>query len=449
MKKPKLILMFVFCLTFVHQINSQRISKNSIALTHVTIIDVENSQELEDMTIIIEKDKILSFKPSGSIDIKGIQNTTDLKGHYVIPGLIDAHVHLFAPKNRKEILTQWLYSGITTIRDMGNDARLCQSLNKEIGQNKLIGPDIYYSAVVFGPKFLSDPRVKLGSEGFELGTAPWMRLVEETSDIEKIVLEAKEVGVTGLKVYSNVSPELLTKISDHAHKNGLKMWSHSSIYPSKPSDAVNANVDVLSHSIGMIFEKEEHMPDSFNEAIKNSVPNQDFKNTLATDIEFRELFAKMRAKGTIFEPTLSGWSLKLRAKRPVGSDSSRGITKQISSAAKKLDLASMDSWSQRITKEAYKNGVTIAAGTDFTRNIKWVQDEIELLTESGLKNIDAIKAATLNNARAIGIEDMHGSISEGKIANLVVLSENPLKEIQNIRAVVSVYKNGVEFKVNE
>lgn len=67
------------------------------------------------------------------------------------------------------------------------------------------------------------------------------------------------------------------------------------------------------------------------------------------------------------------------------------------------------------------------------------------MTECGLTNIDALKAATLNNAKAIGIEDMYGSISEGKVANLVVLYENPLEEIQNIRSVVSVYKNGVEY----
>lgn len=451
MKKTKIVLVLVFCLIFVYQINSQEISKNSIALTNVTIVDVEISQQLEDMTIIIEKDKILSIKPSGSIDLKGIINKIDLKGNYVIPGLIDSHVHLFRPKNRKEILTKLLYSGITTVRDMGGDARVYQSLNKEIGQNTLIGPDIYYSANVFGPTFLKDPRTKFANMGFEPGSAPWMRLVEENSNLEKIVLEAKEAGVTGLKVYSNVNPELLTKISTVAHKNDLKMWSHSSIFPSRPSDAVNAKVDVLSHSIGMIFEMESTMPDSFNEAIRNSLPLQDFKNTDTSSLEFKELFKKMKSNNTIFEPTLSAWSSKLRSKKSKTKKSvgKNNPTKHLSSAAKKMDVTSMDKWGHRITAAAYKNGVTIAVGTDFNQDIKWVQDEIELLTECGLKNIDAIKAATLNNARVIGIEDNYGSISEGKVANLVILSENPLEEIQNIRTVVSVYKNGVEYKVNE
>ncbi|TVZ15492.1 amidohydrolase family protein [Maribacter sp. MAR_2009_72] len=451
MKKIKIVLVIAFFLTFVCQINSQEISKNSIALTNVTIIDVESSQELENMTIIIEKDKILSINPSGSIDLKGITNKIDLKGNYVIPGLIDSHVHLFRPKNRKEILTKLLYSGITTVRDMGGDARVYQSLNKEIGQSKLIGPDIYYSANVFGPTFLKDPRTKFSNMGFEPGSAPWMRLVEENSNLEKIVLEAKEAGVTGLKVYSNVNPELLAKISNVAHKNDLKMWSHSSIFPSRPSDAVNAKVDVLSHSVGMIFEMESEMPDSFNEAIRISVPLQDFKNTDASSIEFIELFKKMKSNNTIFEPTLSAWSLKLRSEKPKANKSIEKVnpTKQLSNAANKMDVASMDNWARTITLSAYENGVTIAAGTDFNSDIKWVQDEIILLTECGLSSIDAIKAATLNNAKVIGIENSYGSISEGKYANLVVLTENPLNNIENIRTVLSIYKNGIEYKVNE
>ncbi len=451
MKRTRIVLVLVFCLIFTCQINSQEISRNSIALSNVTIIDVENSQQLESMTIIIEKDKILSIRPSDSVDLKGIANKIDLKGNYVIPGLIDSHVHLFRPKNRKEILTQLFYSGITSVRDMGGDARVYQSLNNEIKQNTLLGPDIYYSANVFGSKFLKDPRTKFANLGYEPGTAPWMRLIEDTSDIEKIVLDAKEAGVTGLKVYSNISPKLLTKISEIAHENGLKMWSHSSIFPSKPSDAVNAKVDVLSHSIGMIFEKESEMPDSFGEAIRNFIPLQDFKNTNSLDSEFIKLFQKMKSNSIIFEPTLLAWNLKFRPQKPKPKEKAKNKnpTQHLSSAANKMDVAAMDDWAKRITKAAYKNGVVIAVGTDFNQDVKWVQDEIELLTECGLKNIDAIKAATLNNAKVIGIEDMYGSISEGKVANLVVLSENPLEKIQNIRNVLSVFKNGIEYKANE
>ncbi|WP_179346281.1 amidohydrolase family protein [Winogradskyella ursingii] len=451
MKKANKVLMLVSCFVFVCQINSQDISKNSIALTHVTIIDVENSQQLEDMTIIIDKDKIQSIQPSSSIDLKGISNKVDLKGNFVIPGLIDSHVHLFRPKNRKEILSKLLYSGITSVRDMGGDARVYQSLNKAIDEGNLNGPKIYYSANVFGPTFLQDPRTKFAAQGFEPGSAPWMRVITDKTNLTAIVTEAKEAGVTGLKVYSNVSPELLIDLSKITHQNGLKMWSHSSIYPSKPSDAVNANVDVLSHGTGMIFELEKDIPASFNEAIRKSLPFIDFEKANASAAEFTMLFEKMKSNSIIFEPTLSAWSVKFRSNDPHNKSKSQknSPTQHLSSASNKMDVVAMDDWVKRITKAAYEHGVTIAAGTDFSVNLKWVQDEIILLTECGLTNFDALKAATLNNAKAIGIEEMCGSISEGKIANLVILDKNPLEAIQNIRSVVSVYKNGVEYKINE
>ncbi len=451
MKKITTILVLLALSCSTVQVIAQPTSKNLIALTNVTIIDVEDSRLLENMTILIEDDKIKSIQASNSLSLEKVENIIDLNGNYVIPGLIDSHVHLFRPKNRKEILTELLYSGVTTVRDMGGDARIYQSLNREIKEGKLKGPDIYYSANVFGPKFLKDPRTKFANMGFESGTAPWMRLIDENSNLEKIVAEAKETGVTGLKVYSNVNPKLLIKLSKIAHENGLKMWSHSSIFPSKPSDAVNAKVDVLSHGIGMIFELENDMPTSFNEAIRKSVPLQDFKNANASAPEFITLFEKMKTNNIIFEPTLLAWSVKFRSPKPENKPKTNKAnpTKHLSEAAKKMDVEALDNWVKRITKSAYENGVIIAAGTDLNANMKWVQDEIVLLTECGITNIDAIKAATLNNAKAIGIEDSHGSISVGKLANLVILSENPLENIENIRTVVSTYKNGVEYKVRE
>ncbi len=451
MRKINPITLIILCLGWMNTSISQTDSQTSIALTNLSIIDVEHARLLEHMTIIIEKDKILVIKPNDSIDLSRISKTIDLQGKYVIPGLIDSHVHLFRPKNRKEILTKLLYSGITSVRDMGGDARVYQQLNKEIEQKTLLGPDIYYSANVFGPEFLKDPRTKFANLGFEPGTAPWMRLIDENSNLEEVVSQAKEVGVTGLKVYSNVKPELLKKLSAIAHKKGLKLWSHSSIFPSKPSDAVNAKVDVLSHSIGMIFEKERTLPNSFGEAIRASVPQQDFKNTKASDLEFIQLFRKMKANDILFEPTLLAWSPKFRGPKPVPPKGlkNKNPTRHLARAANKMDITAMHDWAIRITRAAHENGVSIVAGTDFNQGIKWVQDEIQLLTECGLSNLEAIKAATLNNAKAIGIDTMYGSILPGKVANLVVLSKNPLEAIENIRTVVAVYKDGVAFKVKE
>ena len=440
----------LFFFIIILNCKAQTNNSESTAITNITLIDVENSKSLKDMTIVISDHKIKAVFSRNSQKIPMNADIIDMTGHYIIPGLIDSHVHLFRRKDRKKVLKSLFYSGITTVRDMGGDARIYQKLVKEIAMDSLKGPNIFYAANVFGPTFLDDPRTKFANRGIEPGQASWMRVITNETNLEKVVAEAKESGVTGLKVYSNIPPALLKRISQEAHGQGLKMWSHASIFPSKPSDAVKAEVDVLSHGVGMIFEIQSNMPKSYGDAIKNHVAMQDFKNANETAPEFISLFEQMKLNETIFEPTLSAFNAALRSQKQKTPNVEKvNPTAHMQKAAQKMDLNAMNNWAKRITKAAYEHGVTISAGTDLSRDVNWLQDEIKFLTECGLTNMDAIKAATLNNAKVIGIEDTHGSVSIGKQADFIILSENPLDKIENIRTVVSVYKNGKEYSTNK
>ena len=420
------------------------------AFTNITLIDVEKSRSLENMTIIISDDKIKSVFPSNSEQIPKSAEILDMTGHYLIPGLIDGHVHLFANKNRNTDLEKLLFSGITSLRDMGGDARVYQKLTQSIANGILQSPNIYYSATFFGPEFLDDPRTKFANQGINPGEAPWMRVVNENTNLTKVISEAKEIGVTGIKMYASISPNLLKNISEEAHKQGLKVWSHAAVFPSKPSDAVNANVDAISHGVGMIVEEAETVPNSFDDAIRNFIPIQDFENANVLSKAYVDLLQSMKSHGTIFEPTISAWK-KVQPKNKVAkmSENKSSPTSNMTQARTKMNIPAMNKWVNTITNAAYNNEVTIAAGTDFTRTIKWIQDEIRFLVESGLTEIDAIKAATLNNALVIGIEKTHGSISIGKQADLVILSKNPLENIENIRSVKMVFKDGKKYAVNK
>ncbi len=447
----KYLASFIVGLSFFLSCSSQKQTSNSFAITGITLIDVEQSKSRNNVTILVEDGKIKSiFSRNDNIIIDDGVEVLDMTGHYAIPGLIDAHVHLFRPKNRNEILENLLYSGVTSVRNMGGDARVYQELNNSINQGELIGPKIYYSATFFGPKFLVDPRTKFTTAGLKPGQAPWSRVITDTTNLKQVITDAKQMGVTGIKVYSNIAPQLLIAISEESHLQGLKVWSHSTIFPSRPRDAVKAKVDVISHSIGIITESAQTIPDNFNDAIKNFMPFQNFAEENAYSEEFLSLFENMKANNTLFEPTLSAWnpSLRQQINNSIAKAENVNPTAHLSKATKKLDVEAMNEWAMRITYAAYENGVLIVAGTDLTKSIKYVQDEIKFLTECGLSNMDALKAGTINNAKAIGIEKTHGSISVGKQADLVILSENPLEDIENIRKVISVYKNGKSYTGN-
>ena len=462
MENLKNICILFFLIIVIPNCEAQTNDSESTAFTNTTLIDVEKSKPLENMTIIISDDKIKSVFPSNSQQIPMSAEVIDMTGHYIIPGLIDGHVHLFANQNRNADLKKLLFSGVTSLRDMGGDARIYQKINQNIANGTMQSPNIYYSATFFGPEFLVDPRTKFANKGINPGDAPWMRVVNDNTNLKKVITEAKEIGVTGIKAYASISPDLLKKISEEAHKQGLKVWSHSATFPSKPSDAVKANVDAISHGVGMIVEEAETVPNSFNDAILNFIPIQDFEKANVLSKAYVDLLQLMKSHGTIFEPTISAWKKVPTENKNTKMDKKKiGPTSNMTQAKKKMNVPAMTQarnkmnvpamikWVDNITNAAYINEVTIAAGTDFTRTIKWIQDEVRFLVESGLTEIDAIRAATLNNAMVIGIDKTHGSISIGKQADLVILSKNPLENIENIRSVKMVYKDGKKDSVSE
>ena len=450
MENLKNICILFFLIIVIPNCEAQTNDSESTAFTNITLIDVEKSKPLENMTIIISDDKIKSVFPSNSQQIPMSAEIIDMTGHYIIPGLIDGHVHLFANQNRNADLKKLLFSGVTSLRDMGGDARIYQKLNQNIANGTIQSPNIYYSATFFGPEFLVDPRTKFANKGINSGEAPWMRVVNDNTNLKKVIAEAKEIGVTGIKAYASISPDLLKKISEEAHKQGLRVWSHSATFPSKPSDAVKANVDAISHGVGMIVEEAETVPNSFNDAIRNFIPIQDFEKANVLSKAYVDLLQSMKSHGTIFEPTISAWK-RVPTENKDGKMNEKKInpTSNMTRAKVKLNIPAMNKWVNNITNAAYINEVTIAAGTDFTRTVKWIQDEIRFLVQSGLTEIDAIKAATLNNAMVIGIDKTHGSISIGKQADLVILTKNPLENIENIRSVKMVYKDGKRYSAKK
>ena len=134
---------------------------------------------------------------------------------------------------------------------MAGDAIALSELARTAADPTVECPRVYFSALMAGPSHLKgDTRVDQISHGRPRGDAPWARAITPESDIVKAVSEAKATGATGIKIYTDLTPEIVTKITAEAHKQGLKVWSHAAIYPGRPSDAVGAGVDVIVDLVG-------------------------------------------------------------------------------------------------------------------------------------------------------------------------------------------------------
>lgn len=409
----------------------------SLVLSNATLIDGTGAESRPNVTVVIEDGLISQIVDSKDYEAPSNAEVFDLSSRFLLPGFIDAHVHVSNNPDPEAELGTLLGAGVTTVRDMGGDARTLAVLARDAKIGAIRSPDIYYSAVLFGPSFLQDPRARRAALGVEPGTAPWSRVVTADSDLAQIVAEAKGTGATGLKLYSAIEPSLVRDIVSEGHRQGLKVWSHATIFPSKPSDAAKAGVDVISHSGGLYAEARPDVPSNYTEGITKWMPKQDFAAVDPSAPVYDELFAIMKREGTLLEPTLAVFRQERSGEAP------EAHKRHLAEAASRIDFAAFGKWACVATRAAHEAGVTIVAGTDSVprRSIP-ISAEMEALTECGLSPLEAIRAATLNGARAIGIEATHGSVEVGKVADIVIFAANPLEDISNAGDVVATVKSG-------
>ncbi|NNC72249.1 MAG: amidohydrolase family protein [Sphingomonadaceae bacterium] len=420
----KLLLATSFCVASSSAAHSQ----DPIALVNANVIDGRGQQVRPGQTITIVDGRIAAIYSGLERELPDGARTIDLGGQTVIPGLIDGHVHFTSDRDGAvDGLREMLRAGITTVRDLAGDSRIAQTLAAQAESHPNTMPNIIYSAVFNGPQFLSDPRSVISSVGREPGSAPWSRFVTESSEISLVVSDARDFGATGLKLYSSLSPDLLQRLVTEARAQGMRSWVHSVVFPSTATDVVAAAPDEIIHAKGFISAGRSDLPDNFTDGIPGWVRVQDYENTDPDGPRFRELFERMAENGTILQPSLVA-----------DGDRRPGALPDW--------VANMRAWACRLTAAAHAAGVTISAGTDtvnFAQGV-YLPMELERLVECGLSPIDALQAATFNNALAMGLENEIGSIEVGKRADLVVLSHDPSANIENVRNVVMVFQSGHE-----
>ncbi len=358
---------------------------------------------------------------------------TNLGGGWVVPGLIDAHVHLATVPNRARAeaeLYRMLYSGVTAVRDMAGDGRALASLARDSRLGQIDAPDVYFSALMAGPSFLADPRPQSSAAGETAGEVAWMQAITPETDLVTAVARAAGTYATGIKIYANLEPALVTGITREAHRQGMQVWAHSMVFPTRPLEGVEANVDVISHVCRLAWEGMAEAPTEYHH---DQVPL--YGNFSAESPVFTELFDAMRANGTILDATLAMYA---RAAEDPDNDVS--------------DRCDVD-FARALVARAARDGIPIAAGTDFTTGpdaaFPALHEELEELVEGGgLTPMQAIEAATRVAAEAIGVEATHGVIAHGRPVSFVHVARSPLEDIANLRTVRSVWKNGERFERN-
>lgn len=400
----------------------------NIALSNANLVDVEALSIRPNQTLLLQDDRIVAVNPAAKAIPAGYQ-IVDLAGKYVLPGLIDSHVHhATEPENynntaiTRQRLQKQLRGGVTSVRDMAGDVRVLAGLKRSAQLGLIQAPDIYYAVILGGAEFFSDPRTAAAAKGETPGHTDWMRAVDNSTDFNALMQRTLGTGASGIKIYADVPASTLTQLAAAAKQAGVKVWSHAFIGPDKPSAVVAAGIEVISHVPDL---SAEVIPDYKAWRRKDATISEAVKTASFDSSKYNSLLSSIKQQGIVLDATLTVFE----------QQRNKGPNREL-----------MLQHGIFLTKLAVQYGIAIAAGTDAFDDgaaLPELHHELQLLVKlAGLTPAQALQAATLNSAKAIGIEDEVGTISAAKKANLLILHSNPFDDIRNSTDIAHVLKNG-------
>lgn len=391
------------------RINVERRAQNPVLLQNVHLL-INDIQGFSDPTnLMIENNRISwigsdeEFKPPKDTKIM------DAKGRFVIPGLIDAHIHVEAPWWNKDVdQTAYIAYGVTTVRDMGESLSWVKSLADRSKLTEAPIPRYAYPGNLFQGKY------DYLTETFTL--------IRSKSQVQPEIKRHYESGVQFIKSYADLSWPFHLEIVKEARKLSLPIAAHG------------ANVKEITRGVTQGYSFLEHL---------------DVFSRHSEDIN--KLMAKSRVYWT---PTLSvtwGTSYLLVSEKDRIEDEKfcayfPDECNQTSVADRTSFYKDVQSIQLRTLSDARESGVSILMGSDTPyRPGASMHEELESYTLAGHTPFEALSIATFANAKALGVEHDLGTIEIGKLADLIILDENPLTDIRNTLKIWRVLKGGVVF----
>lgn len=414
---PKWVLAFAVSLTLPPAFAAQSAKQPTLALTASTVVDVDTGREIGDATVLIVGERIAQVGPSANVVIPADARRIDMKGRYLVPGLMNMHVHLglrlpgaagaalINETDTEEVLRmagnarKSLLSGVTTVRLVGEDHGTDFALRAAIDDGDVTGPRIKTAGEVIVPT---------GGHGSLEGDGPYAlaKLVREQikqgADVIKIAISGGIADSHGDISSAPMTDEEMKTLIEVAHRNGIPVTAHNG--------SVVAAQQALRFGI-----------DGFEHGYHLDVPT----------------LKEMKAKGVWLVPTIV-----------VTQPGAREFYRKIGSPdwyLARVDSTGKDHWA--MLQNAIKLGVKIALGTDqfpyepnggTTATIA----EAELYQKAGMSPLQALQSATLRCAEMLKMETDVGRLATGKYADIVALSADPLKDISALRSLNFVMKGG-------
>ena len=439
-------------------------------ITNVTVLDVEKQHLIPAQTVVITGNRITNIGASKKLKPTEGATIIEGKGKFLLPGLVDAHVHFFQSgglytrpdgidlrkyvpydteiewvhNNMEDFLRRYLASGITTVFDVGSTLRFLRQ--RDTFQNKVYSPAVYMT----GPLITTwEPSVFKNLENdepfFEAKTPEEARqLVQKQLPFKPDFIKIWYIAAIGNNLEATARKYLpvVQATIDEAHKNNLKVAVHATERITAQL-AVESGCDYLVH-----FIDDEIVTDEFLQLLRRKhivlcptlIVSEGYIKTFAQNLSFSS--SELLKSNPV--PLGSLYDLKhLPDTNLVKKYKLMGEREQL--PGKKTDSIKMVN-----LKKMVEAGITIASGTDAgnigTQHATSYMKELKVMQESGMNNWQIVQASTINGAKALGKEQQFGSITTGKRADMILLNANPLDNLDNLEKLDLVINKGHVIK---
>ena len=378
-----------------------------VLLRGATLIDGRGGPPLPRAAVLIEGDKFTAVGTDGAVAAPPDSTVVDLAGKWLVPGMIDLHVHPYSPKGAitgnpvqesdayaalaaARNLRTALRAGITTVRDVGPHGATGVPLRRAINEGLVEGSRVF-SCV----RFIS----QTGGHGHDLEADGPFAVRRAVREVWKSGADLVKIAVNGSRSLPEYTREELAAAVDEAHRLGLRVACHASLL--EPTRlAVSVGVDTIEHGCQL------------DEPLAREIAD----------------------KGIVLVPTTLVYQFLLEK-------SKTGVLEPVFAAAIQHRCLTH----RRAVEIALEAGVKIGAGTDMVDNdhtFDCLAEELATLVAFGMPAMQAIGAATSVAAEALGKEGQLGTVEPGRLADCIVLAEDPLKNIGVLQRVQMVFQNG-------
>jgi len=391
------------------------------AIVGGTVVDVESGASIPDGVILIEGERITDIGPAASVRIPSGARRIDAAGKWLLPGMIDMHVHLglvlpgaqgdeLANETEAALALRMaenakssVLAGTTTVRLVAEEKHAEFAVKTAIDRGKIPGPRIFSAG---------EPVIPTGGHGAEFLASG----IDGPDAVTKFVRQQIQAGATWIKLMiskgiadtkgdiaaSDMTEAEMRAAVEVAHGHGVKVTAHTGS-PVATLQALNAGVDCFEHGYFLT----------------------------------ERVFEEIKKNNRWYVPTIV-----------VSQSGALEFFKKIGSPPWYLERAkSVGKSHWQALQLAIKSGVNIAMGTDqfpFEPNEGTVAAvrETELYVDAGMTPLQALRAATLNPARLLGADKDVGSLRPGKFADVIAVTGDPLRDIHALRTIGLVIKGG-------